>query len=395
MDTKKKHSLFLPHWYPHPKDPLYGLFVRRHAECIVNSYRVSVLYPCALEDGPKKMKRDTSFNGGIGEFRVYYRASNFFIKPLRQLINLYKYRKAAHLGLAEIFRVSGKPDICHVEVLSRPAWIALWLKRNYKTPFIISEHWSRYLPENNSYSGFLRKLFVKKAIKEASAVTAVTDRLRNAMRSHELKHQHFSILPNGIDSSQFSISKTEKNSKAKKRIIHVSCFEDQSKNISGILDAIVILKEKRTDFELVFVGDGVDYESLKQKAENLELISLGLAKFTGALENKKLIEAYHSSDFSVLFSNYETFGVPIIESLMCGLPVVTTLAGGISDYFDKKYGYEVNISDSKNLAEKLDKMLDNYSQFDAQEMRESVCAKFSYEAVGKKILKLYDQALSK
>ena len=59
---------------------------------------------------------------------------------------------------------NGQPDMCHVHVLSRTAVLALYLKTLHQIPYLITEHWSRYFPQNvkkGSYKGFFRKIFTK------------------------------------------------------------------------------------------------------------------------------------------------------------------------------------------------------------------------------------------
>ncbi len=89
---------------------------------------------------------------------------------------------------------------------------------------------------------------------------------------------------------------------------------------------IALLYQKRQDFELVLVGDGIDFEMIKSYAHELKLEDK-VVTFTGVLTGKALVEEYQKSNFSVLFSNYENIPVVISESFACGKPFVSTNVG--------------------------------------------------------------------
>ena len=44
------------------------------------------------------------------------------------------------------------PDVVQLNVIQKQGLLALWLKRRYKIPYIIVEHWSGYLPESGQFA---------------------------------------------------------------------------------------------------------------------------------------------------------------------------------------------------------------------------------------------------
>jgi glycosyltransferase involved in cell wall biosynthesis len=111
--------------------------------------------------------------------------------------------------------------------------------------------------------------------------------------------------------------------------------------------------------------------------------------FTGLLENEKLIEAYQSSRFMVMFSNYENMPVVISESFSCGLPVVATSVGGIPEYVNETNGRLVNAADETALLEAIVFMLDHYNDFDKDLIRKNALGIFGKQAVAEKLKELY------
>jgi glycosyltransferase involved in cell wall biosynthesis len=277
-------------------------------------------------------------------------------------------------------------------VLTRLGVIALWLRMIYGLPYVITEHWSRYMPEVNTYHGALRKVITRLVVKYACAVTAPAENLKRAMQSHGLKNRHFIILPNVVDTDRFvpaviNTTQANRHMVRKIRFIHVSCFEDQSKNITGTLNVLKMLSLERQDWECLMAGDGADRERIMRLAAELGLDNM--VCFTGLLEGGALIEAIHSSAFMIQFSWYETFSVVIREAFACGLPVVATAVGGIPEALSKERGLLVKPGDEKGMLEAVEWMLNHYIDYDREKIRAYAVANFGKEMVRKKLEELY------
>ncbi len=374
MDADRKHIVFLARWYPHRYDPMFGLFVQRHAEAAALYNDISVVY--VHPDNQNGIVDETINN--VRTIRVYFKQSK------SKIINLLRFFKANNKALKRLC----KPDIIHVHILTRLGIIARWQKLVHSIPYIITEHWSRYLP-GNDFSGFFRKWATKIVVKHASVVTTVTENLAKAMQNHGLKNPNYMVLPNVVDTNLFQIKPHEN---ATPKIIHISCFEDKSKNISGLLESLKILSDKGIAYQAVLVGDGMDYEAMKQKATFLHLNDN--VTFTGMLQGQELVDVLASGDFLVLSSNYENMPVVILEAFACGLPVVSTNVGGISEIVNESNGLLVPPHDAEKLANAMQKMLESYQNYDANTLRDSIIKKFSNEAVGKLLNSLYSTTLS-
>lgn len=374
MDADRKHIVFLARWYPHRYDPMFGLFVQRHAEAAAFYNDISVVY--VHPDNQNGIVDETINN--VRTIRVYFKQSK------SKIINLLRFFKANNKALKRLC----KPDIIHVHILTRLGIIARWQKLVHGIPYIITEHWSRYLP-GNDFSGFFRKWATKIVVRHASVVTTVTENLAKAMQNHGLKNPNYMVLPNVVDTNLFQIKPHEN---ATPKIIHISCFEDKSKNISGLLESLKILRDKGIAYQAVLVGDGMDYEAMKQKATFLHLNDN--VTFTGMLQGQELVDVLASGDFLVLSSNYENMPVVILEAFACGLPVVSTNVGGISEIVNESNGLLVPPHDAEKLANAMQKMLESYQNYDANTLRDSIIKKFSNEAVGKLLNSLYSTTLS-
>ena len=400
MNKDRKHIIFLARWYPHRYDPMFGLFVQRHAEAAALFNDITVVYCQQTTDNGQQTCRDVSTTPTINKQKVVDASchhSNYeIVRTLENDVDTiriyYKKPKNKILSLLRFYRANMKAlkmcrpaDMIHVHVLTRLGVIAWIQKLLHKTPYIITEHWSRYLP-GNGFGGFLRKFFTKIVVRNAETVTTVTENLANAMRNHGLKNDNYVVLPNVVNLDMFHISERNNNPC---KIIHISCFEDKSKNISGLLESLKIIDDKGIDFQCTLIGEGMDLDLMKEKAKELQLINK--VSFTGLLQGQALADELSSGDFLVLSSNYENMPVVILEALASGLPVVSTNVGGIKEMVDDTKGILVEPRNKEALAEAIIKMIETHKNYDANYLRNSVIEKYGYESVGKFLSKLYNK----
>lgn len=373
--------LFLSAWYPNRYDAMAGLFVRKHAEAVSRFCEVHVLYVHA----DKNIKQfDISRNTvrKITETIIYYPSGNFFFKHINYLVAYYK-------GFKQLRKNGFKPDISHANILTRTVFIALCYKILTGTPYVISEHWSRYLPARNGYRGLVRKLITRLVVKKSSAVLPVSISLKNAMIQNKLQHLHYQIIHNVVN--DFFYAKHEKHSNSKKRFLHISCFDERAKNVKGILRAARSLSDLRNDFELIIIGTGIDYNEVYQYYTTLQF-PLNRVQFLGEKTPAEVAQWLTLSDCFVLFSNYETAGVVIAESLACGKPVITTKVGIAEEFINNESGIIVENGNEKALTDAMNKMLNQLDSYDQDTIKRSAVS-FTYKDVGEKILNIYQKIL--
>jgi glycosyltransferase involved in cell wall biosynthesis len=392
-NTKKINVLYLSRWYPNKYDPMPGLFIQRHAEAAGLYCNVAVVYVHALDDKNKKKYEIVSrVINGIPTVEVYYRNCHSGVPLLSRLVKIWRFYWANILGIRRVKRFQDNFDLIHVHILSRLGLIALYYKCFKNTNYIISEHWSRYLKATAGFNGLLRILLTKLIVKNAAAVTTVTENLAKAMKSYKLKNDNYIVLANVLSPDFVNIKKDNISEKTKKNIVHVSCFEDKSKNINGILRVVKKLADVRDDFHIEMVGDGMDFERMKNYAKSLGIPSKNLS-FSGLLEGKELVAEMAKAALLLIFSNYENFPVVINESFSLGVPVITTRVGGIPEYVNEENGILLNAGDEEELFKKLNMFLENKYSFDTEKIKEKAIFDFSMENVGKKLLEIYINSL--
>ncbi len=381
-NRKQPNVLHLARWYPNRYDPMFGLFVRRHIEAVSQFTDVSVVYVHPVEKGLLKTKYEVTLSvNPFPEVIVYYVSDKNTPVPLK----LFRFLKAVWLGIKKAKETGGRFQRVHVHILTRLGVVALLLKYMWGTPYVITEHWSRYQPVTGNYKGFLRKLTTKTVAKKAAIITTPTQNLAQAMQKQGLRNR-YEILPNVINPVFFEEYPVLKNDKY--RFVHVSCFEDRSKNVSGIIRVVKELSKKRHDFVMTLIGEGMDLERMKYLAKSLEIPRETLV-FTGLLEGESLASEMAKGDALIVFSNYENMPVVINESFALGIPVVATSVGGIPEVLDREKGILIPPGDENALLHIMEELIEGKHSFDREKLKTYAYKHFSYDAVGRQIAALY------
>lgn len=387
--------LHLTRWYPNRWDPMYGLFIQRHAEAANNCCDVGIVYTQQIDERICEHQTyviDFNEENNVPTAKIYYLSSKVRLFGLNKLINVYRFFRANCKGIRIIKKQLGGFNLIHIHILTRLGVIGLYYKIFHRKPYLISEHWSRYLDLTGSFNGFFRKVLTRLIVKHASFVTTVTSNLAKAMQLHNLRNDNYIVLPNVVDN--VFLNKPDISSLKNDPIvfIHVSCFEDKSKNISGLLRTISKLSEIRNDFIFRFVGDGKDGDWLCDYASELGLTDKQVA-FTGLLEGEKLVNEMASADIMVVFSNYENLPVVINESLSLGVPVIATRVGGIPERINDDNGVLIDAGNEEQLLENLISFLDGRLSFNMEKIKIEAREEFSAKSIGKILCELYSQAI--
>jgi len=93
------------------------------------------------------------------------------------------------------------------------------------------------------------------------------------------------------------------------------------------LDLVLDIAKKTKIIEFIIAGEGPERESLKERIRNEDIFNVSLK---GYLEKKELKTLYLSSFAFLHVAAKEGTPTAILEAMACGLPVVSTYAGGIN-----------------------------------------------------------------
>jgi glycosyltransferase involved in cell wall biosynthesis len=154
------------------------------------------------------------------------------------------------------------------------------------------------------------------------------------------------------------------------------------------LRAFAYIQKEIPDAVLTVVGDGSQRSALENLASQLQLQR---TNFTGRVEHDEINRQYSACDIYLNASKIDNQPLSILEAFACGLPVVTTDAGGIPDIVtDEITGFLVPIGDYEALAARALKLLTH--QEIASTMIESAraeCVRYTWTVVCPQWLDLY------
>jgi glycosyltransferase involved in cell wall biosynthesis len=380
--------LFLPRWFPVPDDPMWGLFVLRHARAVNLYHQVFVLF-IDKSSNPQYCKAPLyKVLDGIPVCYHFYRQSSAPV--LGRLINTLRMLMAWRTAWRTAVSDWGQPDLMHVHILTRMGLFAWIIHRCKKIPYVITEHWSRYLPQNFFYTGMLRKYFTGIVVNEASAIMPVTQNLTDAMQHLNLKNDHWCVVPNAVDSDTYPV---HSNVTLPLTVVHISTFDDRAKNISGILRVAKRLSDEGVSMALRIVGSGIDFIAMRDFASSLGL-SEPFVRFEGEAVPEMIPEILASSHALLLFSNYENIPVVINEALSAGIPVIATRVGGIAEIVDSTNGFLIEPGDEEALYRTLKELIaTGTSGFNAADLQNFAKSRFSFASVGQQISDVYTLAM--
>lgn len=236
-----------------------------------------------------------------------------------------------------------KPDLVHVNCCWMPACAfvqQMSQKRNIKVvltphgmlePWIIKRHyWTRKVPA--------LLLFQKSAIKKADCLQATAE----SEKQNLLKlgyNSNIKIVKLGIDAESIVMKTSWKKSK---QLLFLSRVHVK-KGINYLIEAADILRDELQGYKILVAGEGdADYiATLKQ-----QIIDKGLQNMIhliGGVYGDKKWELFQTSDFFVLPTNSENFGLAIAESLASGTPVITTVGTPWNDLNSSNSGAWIEI----------------------------------------------------
>ena len=107
------------------------------------------------------------------------------------------------------------------------------------------------------------------------------------------------------------------------------------KNIAALIEAFAVLHQQHPQYRLALAGDvsgDVFHSAYKDLQRLIAARRLdGAAVFTGYVSDNELVQLYNAATVFVLPSLMEGFGLPAIEAMACGTPVIASARGALPE----------------------------------------------------------------
>ena len=385
----QKKILWLCSWYPDKLAPYNGDFIQRHAAAAMLYNDIYVIHVVGDTSGKiSRKKQEFTIVAGVTEQIIYYPAINSF---MGRLISHYSWLQLYRHAIRKYISEYGKPELVHIHIPYKAGLLGGWIKKIYNIPYVITEHWTIYQPQNlvkYEHQKPLFKSIIKRAIKGCSLLLPVSNDL-GLLINKLVTEKKYSVIENVANEEYFYF--TDNISKDTPfRFIHVSTMTYQ-KNADAIIECFCLFLKKFPATELVIVGAIPD--SMLQLIEKTGLADKNIF-IKGEINYVAVAQEMQMAHALVMFSRYENSPCSIIEALCCGLPVIATNVGGIPELLDKHNGLLIDALDKEALVVALESMVTNYTMYDRKKIAEQAKSRFSYPVIGKKLDEVYGSVIS-
>lgn len=257
-----------------------------------------------------------------------------------------------------------KVDISHLTISGFPVIPALVLKYKYGTPIVATEHGvfirERLIAINTSeYSFFLKNLLIKfsecitKVVYyKADLILSVNKFNMSWEKMYGANPNKIDVIYNGIDHELFAPAPKPAHLKDVPTVVAAArIFE--LKDILTMIRSCEVVKREIPNVKYLVYGDNNAVPEYTKECNDL-IKQLGLENnFSLAGYHDKPHQLFCEGDISILTSISEGFPYTVLESMSCGIPVVATDVGGVTEALDESCGFICKPKDHEAIGQSV------------------------------------------
>lgn len=290
--------------------------------------------------------------------------------------------------------IGDNPDVLWMPLQTIP----FMLKDNIKTVVTIHDLAFKIFPNHFPRKDFLLlSLFTKHAVTRASRIIAVSENTKkDIIRFYGIDPRKITVVYHGYDANIFNIDNaqdvvriedTRSKYKIRGRYVLYAGAIQPRKNLNKLIAAFELLKKdpKYNEFTLVIAGSNAwMYEQIHQRAAASSCKEDII--FTGPYRTEDLPQLLGGAEVFVFPSLYEGFGIPILEAMACGVPIVSADNSSLPEVGGEAPIY-CDVNNQENLAERIKLALgDARLREEMVEKGLNQVKKFSWEICAQKTL---------
>lgn len=284
-----------------------------------------------------------------------------------------------------------------IDVFHGPASLIPFRRDHYQVVVTIHDLVAFLFPETIplKYGAYMRYL-LRQAVKRANKIISVSHHTRQDLieilkvpsEKIVVIHEAPSPIFRPYDRNKVRTLLKERYGIKKKYIYHLGNIEPR-KNLIVLLQAFTrVCQELGTEYQLVVSGQkGWLIRSLSHFLKNYPMRDQVL--FTGYVPTEDLPLLMNGAEIFVFPSLYEGFGLPVLEAMSCGTPVISSNRSSIPEIVGSA-GVLVDPTDVKELAHRIVYLLRNGEERRRLSLLgKDQAARFSWEEVARKTLNVY------
>ncbi|MBX3164401.1 MAG: glycosyltransferase [Bacteroidetes bacterium] len=242
-----------------------------------------------------------------------------------------------------------QPDILHAHYATSYGLVGALTDFH---PFIISAWGTDVMKFPNK--NYFAKSILKYNFKKADLLCATSKTIEEYMGN--ITKKPVSIVPFGISLNEFKKKEVKSLFNENDFVIGSVKNLESIYNLDVLIKAFANLSTKHSHIKLMIVGKGSQEERLKELCERLEISNRVI--FTGRIPHKEVSNYYNMLNVLVNASQYESFGVSVIEAMACEVPVIVSNVGGLKEVVrDDTVGLKVSAGDVEELEAALERLI--------------------------------------
>jgi glycosyltransferase involved in cell wall biosynthesis len=283
------------------------------------------------------------------------------------------------------------------DLMHEPAFVGPLASR---CPFVVTIHDLSFLLYPQGFRTLNRlylKVLTRLSVSRARRIIAVSNSTKqDLVRLYGISPALVDTVHNGVDPSfrplpAADVAAFKLSRKLPEHLILFVGTLEPRKNVVHLVRSYARLPEPRPP--LLFVGGkGWLYDEVFTCVEGLDLADQ--VRFVGYVPPQDLPWWYNAADLFVYPSLYEGFGLPLLEAMACGTPVIASTASSLPEVVGQA-GLLVDPRDIDALATAMDQVLRNMDRRD--EMRTAGLKQargFSWQETARQTVGSYRQALA-
>lgn len=252
-----------------------------------------------------------------------------------------------------------------------------------------------------SFHRFAYQTVIRTVANRAARVFAVSAHTRkDIVEILDVDETKIRVVHNGIDAARFSavapqaeIDRVRTKLGLKNRYLLYTGVFREHKNLVRLVEAFGKIAEKFGDADLVIAGkEDPGYLDVRDAIVRLGLT--GRVRLPGFVDEADLAPLYQGSVAYVFPSLYEGFGLPVLEAMAAGVPVVCSKSSSLPEVAGPGNALFFDPLRSDDLADKLGVILsDEKTRADLIEKGKARVKDFSWEKMGEAVLGEYREIL--
>lgn len=276
--------------------------------------------------------------------------------------------------LKRIIKEEGVPDVIHIHFPLLTLTEEIWdMFKKLNRPIIVTEHWSKV--QTKELTPRQHKLLIR-VVNEADQFICVGDLLKKGVVELTNTSKDIKVIPNMFSSMFFYEEADYENDNYE--IITIGRLVD-SKRFDLVIDAFTKAFKNNSNVHLKIAGDGRLFNKYNKQIKLLGMEDqITMVGFLSREETSKLIR---KSDLFVSASVLETFGVPFIEAMACGKPVIGIKNGPLDKYINKENGVLFEQDNLDDLTRVLKDVYENRKSYDGKMISKNAINLFSEEKI--------------